>query len=84
MLLIQTPTMLKTYRLRRGGSFKRVTYRSLLDHIMFDDVCWRPYEEHMDFQAFEEVFWYSGWIMCGDRRVYRDLPERVLRQYGYV
>jgi len=51
---------------------------------MFDDVCWRPYEEHMDFQAFEEVFWYSGWIMCGDRRVYRDLPERVLRQYGYV
>lgn len=27
---------------------------------------------------------YSGWIMCGDRRVYRHLPERVLRQYGYV
>nr|ABE93035.1 IMP dehydrogenase/GMP reductase, putative [Medicago truncatula] len=22
--------------------------------------------------------------MCGDRRVYRHLPERVLRQYGYV
>jgi len=22
--------------------------------------------------------------MCGVRRVYRHLPERVLRQYGYV
>jgi len=27
---------------------------------------------------------YSGWIMCGDRRLHRHLPERVLRQYGYV
>jgi len=35
-------------------------------------------------QGFEEVFWYSGWIMCGVRKVYCHLPERVLRQYGYV
>jgi hypothetical protein len=66
------------------GHGERVTYRSLLDRITFDDVCWRSYEEHREIQAFEEVFWYSGWIMCGDRRVYRHLPERVSRQYGYV
>jgi hypothetical protein len=66
------------------GHGEGATYRSLLDRITFDDVCWRPYEGHREFQPFEEVFWYSGWIMCGDRRVYRHLPERVLRQYGYV
>ena len=71
------------WKLQKGHG-EGVMYRSLLDCITFDDVCWRLYEEHMDFQAFEEVFWYSGWIMCGDRRVYRHLPERVLRQYGYV
>jgi len=71
------------WKLQKGHG-EGVMYRSLLDRITFDDVCWRSYEEHMDFQAFEEVFKYSCWIMCGDRRVYRHLPDRVLRQYGYV
>jgi len=71
------------WKLQKGHG-EGVTYRSLLDRITFDDVCWRPYEEHKDFQAFEKVFWYSGWIMYGDRRVYGHLPERVLRQYGYI
>jgi hypothetical protein len=43
-----------------------------------------PYEENREIQGFEEVFWYSGWIMCGVRRVYCHMPERVLRLYGYV
>jgi len=35
MLFIQTPTMLKTYRLRRGGSFKRVMERgSRISHCL--------------------------------------------------
>lgn len=71
------------WRLQKGHG-EGITYRSLLDRIQFDDVCWRPYEEHREIQGFEEVFLYSGWIMCGVRRVYRHLPERVLRQYGYV
>jgi len=71
------------WKLQKGHG-EGVTYRLLLDHIQFDDVCWRPYEEHREIQGFEEVFWYLGWIMCGVRRVYRHLPERVLRQYGYV
>ena len=71
------------WKLHKGHG-EGLMYRSLLDCIQFDDVCWRPYEEHMEIQSFEEVFWYSDWIMCGVRRVYRHLPERVLRQYGYV
>jgi hypothetical protein len=71
------------WKLQKGHG-EGVTYRSLLDRIQFDDVCWRPYEEHREIEGFEEVFWYSDWIMCGVRRVYRHLPERVLRQYGYV
>nr|ABN09179.1 IMP dehydrogenase/GMP reductase, putative [Medicago truncatula] len=27
---------------------------------------------------------FSGWIMCGVRRMYCHLPDRVLKQYGYV
>ncbi|XP_039688062.1 protein MAINTENANCE OF MERISTEMS-like [Medicago truncatula] len=71
------------WKLQKGHG-EGITYRSLLDRIQLDDVCWRPYEEHREIQDFEEVFWYSGWIMCGVRRAYRHLPERVLRQYGYV
>ena len=60
------------------------TYRALLDRLEMADVCWRPYEEHREIQKFDEIFWYSGWIMCGVDKMYRHLPERVKRQYGYV
>jgi len=33
---------------------------------------------------FHDICWYSGWIMAGKDRMVRHLPERVLRQYGYV
>jgi len=66
------------------GHGEGVTYRALLDNLQFDNVRWRPDEEHREIQGFEEIFWYSGWIMCGVVRVYRHFPERVLGQYGYV
>ena len=59
-------------------------YRSLLDKLGFDDVTWMSYEEHREIHDFEEIFWYSGWIICGVDRVYRHLHERVRRQYRYV
>ena len=46
------------WKLQKGHG-EGVTYRSLLDRIQFDDVCWRPYEEHKEIQGFEEVFLYS-------------------------
>jgi len=66
------------------GHGEGVMYRSLLDRMQFDDVTWRPYEEHGEIQGFEEILWYSGWVTCDVVRVYRYFPERVRRQYGYV
>jgi len=85
----QNPNYIENYPVAarwalQKGHGEGVTYHSLLDRIQFDDVCWRPYEEHSEIQAFEEVFWYSGWIMCDVHRVYRHLLKRVLRQFGYV
>jgi len=37
-----------------------------------------------DVTPFQDVCWYSRWIMAGKQRMVRRLPERVLRQYGYV
>jgi len=42
------------------------------------------YKEHRDIQDFEEIFWYSGWIMSSIEKVYHHLPERVKWQYEYV
>ena len=61
------------------GHGEGVTYRALLDKVGFDDVTWRSYKEHMEIQDFEEIFWYSGWIMGGVDKVYRHFPERVRR-----
>jgi hypothetical protein len=33
---------------------------------------------------FQNICWYSGWIMADKARMVRHLPERVLRQYNYV
>ena len=61
-----------------------MTYCSLLDKLGFDDVTWRSYEKHSEIQDFEEIVWYSSWIMCGVDKVYHHLPERVKQQYRYV
>jgi len=80
---LKTFSVAAKWTLQKGHG-EEVTYRSLLDHLQFDDVCWRSYEEHREIQGFEEICWYSGWIMCGVVRVYHHLSERVLWQYRYV
>jgi len=35
------------WKLQKGHG-EGLTYHSLLDHIQFDDVCWRSYEEHRE------------------------------------
>jgi len=47
-------------------------------------VTWRPYEHRRDVTPFQDMCWYSGWIMAGKQKMVRHLPERVVRQYGYV
>jgi len=56
-------------------------FRGLLDSIEHCHVTWMSYEHQRDVTPFQDVCWYSGWIMAGKQKMVRHLPERVLRQY---
>ena len=58
-------------------------YRNYLDALDLTRVVMAPYEVHRQARQFERGSLYSGWLRCGDRMV-RYLPERVLRQFGWV
>jgi len=71
------------WRPQRG--FKHVDhFRGLLDSMEHCHVAWRPYEHRRDVTPFQDVCWYSGWIMVGKQKMVRHLPEWVVRQYRYV
>jgi len=59
-------------------------YRAAIDSLDHSHVTWRPYERRRHITPFEDICWYSRWIMVGCDRMVRHLPERVLRQYEYV
>jgi len=59
-------------------------FRGLMDSMEYCHVIWRPYEHRRDVTPFQNVCWYSGWIMADKQKMVHHLPERVLRQYGYV
>ena len=59
-------------------------YCLLLDRLEMDDVRWHTYEDHREIRPFQLIVSYSGWLMCGNERVYRHLPERVKRQFAFV
>ncbi|MCI54621.1 putative IMP dehydrogenase/GMP reductase, partial [Trifolium medium] len=53
------------------------------DRLLLHDVDWACYEEHQHICPLQPINLYSGWIKCGPMKV-QYLPERVLRQFGYV
>ncbi|RHN53594.1 putative aminotransferase-like, plant mobile domain-containing protein [Medicago truncatula] len=59
-------------------------YRSAIDSLDHSHVTWRPYERRRHITPFQDICWYSGWIMTGSDRMVHHLSERVLRKYGYV
>ncbi|GAU22781.1 hypothetical protein TSUD_142200 [Trifolium subterraneum] len=59
-------------------------HRTTLDRMEVDEVTFCPYEDHRETRPFEDISWYTGWIMCGSAMICPYLPERVLRQYGHV
>ena len=59
-------------------------YKDAIDSLDHSHVIWRPYERQRHITPFQDICWCSGWIMAGKDRRVRHLPERVLRQYGYV
>jgi len=59
-------------------------YLATIDSLVHSHVTWRPYERRRYITPFQDICWYSGWIMARIDRMIRHLLERVLRQYGYV
>ena len=57
--------------------------RESLDALRDDEVRWTPYAGSRQHHPLSQRALYSGCIRHYDR-VYRYLPERVLRQFGYV
>ena len=56
-------------------------FRVLMEH---SHVFWRSYERRRDVMPFQDVCWYSRWIMADKQKMVCHLPERILRQYDYV
>ncbi|CAJ2673101.1 unnamed protein product [Trifolium pratense] len=66
----------------RQGNVKLPTYRPVLDALTPDDVIWRSFQDHRAALPFDLVSMYSGYLRgC---TVVRYLPERCIRQFGYV
>ncbi|XP_068485233.1 protein MAIN-LIKE 1-like [Phaseolus vulgaris] len=57
--------------------------RMQLDSLCISVVQWMPYEEHRAVRPFEWISLFSGYIRLRACRQMH-LPERVLRQYGYI
>ncbi|XP_058783517.1 uncharacterized protein LOC131658212 [Vicia villosa] len=64
----------------RGGV---MDYRRKLDVLPVDDVIWTPYTMHCPHRPFDDAILYS-WHMRWENHVVRHLPERCLRQFGFV
>ena len=59
-------------------------YRSTIDLMEHHNIIFRSYESRRDVTPFQDICWYSEWIMAGKDMMCCHPPERVLRQYGYV
>ena len=51
--------------------------------MVADAVIWMPYAQHRVYVEFQLISLFSGHIRWG-QLIVRHLPERVLRQFGYV
>jgi hypothetical protein len=59
-------------------------YRAAIDSMDHSHVTWMSYERRRHITPFQDICWYSVWIMADSDMMVRHLPERVLRQYGYI
>ena len=65
------------------GHRDQAAYREHLDNMQMSDFVYTPYTAHRQVKPLIDECWFSGWLRCGgDTSTH--LPERVLRQFGYV
>lgn len=60
------------------------TFIVSLGCMVLDEVCFCPYEGHRQTRPFDVISLYSGWMGYGTSLMYHYLPERVMRQFGYL
>ncbi|XP_057438465.1 protein MAINTENANCE OF MERISTEMS-like [Lotus japonicus] len=71
-----------TSRIAHSGLDER---RVMLDELTVDDITWTPFEDHRDVRPRDPRALYSGNIRTPyGRSVSRHLPERVMRQFGFI
>jgi len=59
-------------------------FRGLMDSMEHCHVTWTSYKHRRDVTPFQDVCWYSRWIMAGKQKMVCHLPEQVLRYYRHV
>ncbi|XP_057452042.1 protein MAIN-LIKE 1-like [Lotus japonicus] len=71
-----------TSRIAHSGLDER---RVMLDELTVDDITWTPFEDHRAVRPRDPRALYSGYSRTPyGRSVSRHLPERVMRQFGYI
>ncbi|GAU28342.1 hypothetical protein TSUD_256700 [Trifolium subterraneum] len=66
----------------KQGKMKLPNYRPVMDALTSSDVIWCPFDSHRGSIPFDLVTCYSGYLRgC---TVVRYLPERCLRQFGFI
>jgi len=60
-----------------------VDVRQELDGLTLSDIIWSPYDSHRVSRSLEPISFFRGFLQYGDN-IQMHLPDRVLRQYGYM
>jgi len=60
-----------------------VDVRAQLDRLTMSDVIWCPYSTHRVSRPLEPISFFRGFLRYG-HTIQMHLPDRVLRQYGYM
>jgi len=67
----------------KQGTLKVDQIRRLIDDLTPTDVIWRPFQSHSRVVPFDKICLYSGCLHWYDT-VVPYLPERCIRQFGYI
>lgn len=55
-----------------------------LDRLVGEDIHFHTYVDHRETYPFDDIALYSGLLTYSSRMTYPYLPERIMRQFGYM
>lgn len=59
-------------------------FRVYLNHTVAYDIHLHAYKDPFQTHFLDDTLFYFIWLTYGSRLMYPHLPERVMRQFGYV